>query len=290
MKSGNRIVSSRKAVWESLVPITAKFRPLALTALRLLIVSVLLSPGAIEVGLNAQLAAALPEQVRLMLPVKPNWVVAVMVKVVESVPRATLAVLVGDESEKAATPPPRSGTTCGLPAASSVMVSVPVRVPVAVGVKVTLISQLAPAATEAPQVLVSAKSPLTATLLMVNGALPVFVRVTVCGALVMPMPWLLKLRPVRERNTRGATPMPPRETTRGLPVASSVTVMVPIRAPMTVGVKVTSMAQFAPAATALPQVFVCAKSPVISMLVMAKAASPAFVSVMVSGVLVAATA
>ena len=42
----------------------------------------------------------------------------------------------------------------GLPVALSVMVMAPVRVPVAVGVKVTLMEQLAPAAREAPQVLV----------------------------------------------------------------------------------------------------------------------------------------
>ncbi len=53
-----------------------------------------------------------------------------------------------------ATPVPVRLTLCGLPAALSVIDSVPVRVPVAVGVKVTLMVQLAPAATEAPQVFV----------------------------------------------------------------------------------------------------------------------------------------
>lgn len=43
---------------------------------------------------------------------------------------------------------------CGLPAALSVITSVPVRAPEAVGVKVTLIVQSAPTATEAPQLLV----------------------------------------------------------------------------------------------------------------------------------------
>jgi hypothetical protein len=45
---------------------------------------------------------------------------------------------------------------CGLPLVLSVMVIAPVRVPVAVGVKVTLMVQFAPAATEVPQVLVCA--------------------------------------------------------------------------------------------------------------------------------------
>lgn len=62
----------------------------------------------------------------------------------------------------------------------SVMVSVPVRVPAAVGVKVTLIVQLAPAVTEFPHVVVCAKSPLVAMLEMVSGASPLLVNVTFC--------------------------------------------------------------------------------------------------------------
>src|SRR5438309_11633306 len=54
-----------------------------------------------------------------------------------------------------------SDTDCGLPGASSVMVTVAVRAPVATGVKLMLIVQLAPGATEpAPvgQVLPAAKA------------------------------------------------------------------------------------------------------------------------------------
>ncbi len=53
---------------------------------------------------------------------------------------------------------------CGLPGASSVTVTAPLLVPVAAGVNVTLIVQLAPAATLLPQVLLSAKSPPPAML------------------------------------------------------------------------------------------------------------------------------
>ena len=60
------------------------------------------------------------------------------------------------------TPLPVSETDSGLSEASSVIVTDAVRVPVAVGVKVTWIVQLAPTATEPPQVLVWAKSPLLA--------------------------------------------------------------------------------------------------------------------------------
>ncbi len=63
------------------------------------------------------------------------------------------------------------------------------RVPVAVGVKFTLIVQLAPAATELPQVPSPAKwkSPLMAKLpLNVRDELPVLLRVTNCTVLVAP--------------------------------------------------------------------------------------------------------
>jgi hypothetical protein len=59
-----------------------------------------------------------------------------------------------DRLTAGATPVPVRLTDCGLPLALSVMVRVPLRTPVVVGVKVTLIVQLAPAPTLAPQVLV----------------------------------------------------------------------------------------------------------------------------------------
>jgi hypothetical protein len=62
--------------------------------------------------------------------------------------------------------------------ALSVMVRVPVLVPAVVGLKVTLMVQLAPAATLEPQVLVWEKSPLVLMLLMLRVALPVFLSVT----------------------------------------------------------------------------------------------------------------
>src|SRR5215471_8458464 len=74
---------------------------------------------------------------------------------------------------------------CGLPAALSETDSVPPRVPVVVGVKVTLIVQLPPAATELPQLLVWPKSPLALMLVMLSGAPPVLLRVTGCEALVV---------------------------------------------------------------------------------------------------------
>jgi len=73
-------------------------------------------------------------------------------------------------------------TLCGLPVALSVMARAAARPPAAEGVKVTLMVQLAPAATLDPQLLVWAKSlalvPKTAMLEMLRAELPELVRVT----------------------------------------------------------------------------------------------------------------
>jgi hypothetical protein len=60
------------------------------------------------------------------------------------------------------------------------------RAPIAVGANVTLMAQLAPAATVAPEVLVWLKFALAATLDVVSVEVPVLVSVTVCGALAVP--------------------------------------------------------------------------------------------------------
>src|SRR5207248_6476696 len=71
-------------------------------------------------------------------------------------------------------------TYCGLPRTLSVILIGALPFPTAVGVNVTLKVQLAPTATVVPQSLVCAKSPgfrpLMVTLVIDNGASPVFVR------------------------------------------------------------------------------------------------------------------
>ena len=86
----------------------------------------------------------------------------------------------------------------------SVIVTVPVRAPAAVGVKVTEIVQFAPAATLAPQVLVCEKSPDAAIEVMVRAAVPELVSVTVCAALVVPSVSEAKVRLAGESVTVGA--------------------------------------------------------------------------------------
>jgi hypothetical protein len=75
-------------------------------------------------------------------------------------------------------PVPVRLTVCVAGLALSVMVKAPVLVPRAVGLKVTLMVQLALAATLEPQVFVWEKSPLAAMLLMLSVPLPVFLSVT----------------------------------------------------------------------------------------------------------------
>ena len=72
----------------------------------------------------------------------------------------------------------------------SVMVTEAVRVPIAVGAKVTLILQFPPAGRELGQLLLWLKSPAfapaTAMAVMLMAAVPVLLKVTGCAALVVP--------------------------------------------------------------------------------------------------------
>jgi hypothetical protein len=141
------------------------------------------------------------------------------------------------------------------------MVSVPLREPAVVGVKVTWIGQFAPPATLAPQVFVSAKSPLAATLVIVSAAVPELVRVIVCAALGVLSTCAANVRLAGERVAPGPAPVPVSATVCGLPAALSVMVSVPLRTPGAVGVNVTLIVQLAVGATEVPQLLVSPKSP-----------------------------
>jgi hypothetical protein len=69
--------------------------------------------------------------------------------------------------------------------ALSVSVSVPLPLPASMGENVTLMAQLAPTATEPPQLLVSAKGPDRVILRGLSAALPVLVSVIICRALLV---------------------------------------------------------------------------------------------------------
>jgi hypothetical protein len=149
---------------------------------------------------------------------------------------------------------------------------VPVRDPIAIGVKVTPTLQVSPEPTFDPQVLLAtAKSPVAIGVETVREVFRWFVSVTVCGALVVPSSWLAKTKTAGETVT-GEAPVPVRLTVWGLLAALSLKVSVPVRAPMAVGENVTATEHVAPAATLVPQglltiaMLEIAKSPVVRML------------------------
>jgi hypothetical protein len=103
---------------------------------------------------------------------------------------------------------PLRETICGLPAALSVIVTVPVTLPVVLGTRVTLMAQFAPAASVAPQVLVSAKFAVTSMLVIDSGAVPPLVSVMSRGSLVEPTSSSPKVRLLAEKETLGDPPFP----------------------------------------------------------------------------------
>src|SRR3989442_469460 len=153
-----------------------------------------------------------------------------------------------------------SATGWGLPGASSVMVTVAARPPVAAGVNVTVKAQLADAATGPPArghgatpEPATAKSPgvepARAMLVMLRGAGALLVRVTVCTGLVVLRRWAPKAMLVGAKVTAGTMPLPASDTVWGLPGASSVMVTVAVRAPVAAGVKLMLIVQLAPGTT-----------------------------------------
>lgn len=135
----------------------------------------------------------------------------------------------------------------------SVIVTDPLRAPVAVGVKVTLMVQVAPAATEAPQVFVCVKFPalvpVTVMLVMFSAPLPLFVRVTGSGALVVLMLVPGNVRLLGDKLTAaGVVPVPVMVMVVFPATTLSVIRIFPKRTPSAVGLKVAEMVQLAPTA------------------------------------------
>jgi hypothetical protein len=91
---------------------------------------------------------------------------------------------------------------------------------------------------------------------MVRLVLRLFVTVTDWAAVDVPTAWFPKLRYV---GTAVACdrPVPVKDAVCGLLLAPSVTVSVPDRFPVVDGVKVTLIVHDLPAASELPQLFVC---------------------------------
>jgi len=195
--------------------------------------------------------------------------------------------LVGESvTAGAAVAPPARVADWGLLAALSVTINDPDRAPGAVGVNVMLIGQLAFAAREAPHGLEAmAKSPTVVILEMFKAAPPELLRVTVCGALVVPTGSEPNVRLVGLSEALGSRmPLPDKGKLWGEFEALSTMLTDARRPPAAVGVKVTANAQPAPAARVAGQVFCeTAKSELFSpatvMLAIVSEAPPEFVSI-----------
>jgi hypothetical protein len=218
---------------------------------------------------------------RLICATAPGWTVADGVGALTTyVPALPTPVIVAD---------------CGDPAALSATEIAAVRVAAVPGVKVTMMVQLAPAASVAPQLLVSPKllalAPVTEMLLMASGVLPGFDNVTgsgVAGVLMVVLGKLSGLGLSTACGISGGVPVPVRTAECGEPEALSATEIAAVSAVAEAGVKVTVMVQLDPAASDAPQLLVSPKLlalvPVTEMLVIVSGAVPGLESVMGSGV------
>jgi hypothetical protein len=131
-------------------------------------------------------------------------------------------ILAGVSVATGATPVPPIATLWGLPLALSVIFTAEDRLPVFVGVKITLIVQLAFTAKDDGQVLVSEKSPALAldilTPVIDNDTVPVFVSVITWAELPAPTCWLPKLKLVGARVTGWAAAKVENDMTASTPI------------------------------------------------------------------------
>jgi len=164
-------------------------------------------------------------------------------------------------------PVPVRLTAWGLPTASSAIVRVAARLPVAPGVNVTLMVQLPPAASEPPQLFDAAKSPGlvpdTAMLEKFKAALPLFVRVTDWAGVVVPCNWLPNASVVEERPTVAEVPVPVMPRVWGLPAALSVKTREAVRGPEALGTNVSVAVHCAEGASEGTQLSFSVKSPLL---------------------------
>ncbi len=204
---------------------------------------------------------------------------------------------VGDSVTAGAVPVPLTPRPCGLLAASSAIDKLPVLGPAPDGENVTETVHVPPAgivAVATGQSLVAAKSPefapVIVRLLIVSGALPVFVSVDVTELLVVPTCCEAKLRVGGVKVTVGAgeDPVPLRPRVCGVLVASSAIVTPAERGPDALGENFTEIAHVAFASSVaglIGHVVVCVKSPAFApataIAVIDNAAVPEFVSVVV---------
>ena len=185
---------------------------------------------------------------------------------------------------------PANVTACGLPPPSSLTSKVAVRVPEAVGAKVTLMVQRLPAAKSPGQVLLVensvASAPRTAICQVFIGALLALAKVIVCAVLLVPTVCAGKIRLDGVRLV--AVPTPVSTIVCGVDPSLSLTTMDDLRGPLALGMKLALIVQLVPPARvlgAIGQLLLWLKSPlfppVIPILLIVSGCEPALVSVTV---------
>ncbi len=272
--------------------------PLAATLVVQVLVCVKeLSPLTVTAGLF-HVSAAVPELVTVIFCVAAVEPTAVPAKVRLAADRVTAGA--------GASPVPVSPAVCGEPLALSATLTTAASEPTAVGVNLTVMTQLAPAATLVPQVFVWEKElALAPPMLMpspvplrVRAPVPVFFKVTVWVAADVPVVVPANVRLAGVKVTAGAVPVPLNVAVCGDPLALSATFTAAVCEPDAAGVNLTAMVQLAPAATLVPHVLVWENDPAfVPVMLMpcpapfnVSAAVPVFLRVMLCAADVAPTA
>ena len=159
-----------------------------------------------------------------------------------------------------ATAVPDRVTICWVTAPLSLTVRVPFAEPTIVGVNVTPMTQVAFDARVTPEqafelmekfALMGKEEPI------VTAVLPLFFTVTVFGALVVPLAWLVNERLAGENSSgeiAAPAPVPESPSSCGLAVELSVTIKAPAALPLATGVKVIETVQVPLPAMVAPHV------------------------------------
>ena len=183
--------------------------------------------------------------------------VIVTVLIADTDPTFTLpnAIETGENVGFARMPVPESATDCGLFRASSVIVKLPLRIPVCVGLNFTPTVQLAAGARLLPLhvSLVIVKSPEGDAVSMCNATVLGFLRVVVFAALVAPTITLPKFHVSGVMVSLPAIPTPLKAAEPAPGLASSLTASDAVRVSSAAGLKVSVTVQAVPLASAAPQ-------------------------------------
>src|SRR5579859_7859531 len=198
-------------------------------------------------------------EARFSVAVPEFLMVTVCAAVVEPTVVAAKLSEVGVSVTAGAVPVPVRATDCGDPVALSAIESDALNAPAAAGLNSTETVQVAAAASVVPQVVADLMNEVALVPVMVSEvrfsvAVPEFLMVTVCAAVVEPTVVAAKLSEVGVSVTAGAVPVPVRATDCGDPVALSAIESDAPNAPAAAGLNSTETVQVAAAASVVPQV------------------------------------